>query len=73
MTNAVLIERLCSLVQPPRKHLVTCHGALVSAYGLRPKVVPRQLKGGRVEGTASACRMLRAAVGRNPWRGGTTR
>ena len=40
MTNAVLMERLCELVLQPRQHLLTQHGALESASGLRPKVVP---------------------------------
>ncbi|MFN6193922.1 MAG: transposase, partial [Planctomycetota bacterium] len=35
MTNAVLMERLCALVPPPRKHLVTYHGVLAPASGLR--------------------------------------
>ncbi|MFN7669773.1 MAG: transposase [Planctomycetota bacterium] len=43
MTNAGLLERLCALVPPPREHLVTYHGALAPASGLRPKVVPRQM------------------------------
>jgi hypothetical protein len=46
MTNAVLMERLCALVPPPRKHLVTYHGVLAPASGLRPKVVPRQTAAG---------------------------
>ena len=52
MTNAVLMERLCALVPPPRKHLVTYHGALAPAAGLRPKVVPRQT----AAGAAAGCR-----------------
>ncbi|MFZ9336622.1 MAG: transposase [Burkholderiaceae bacterium] len=52
MTNEVLMERLCALVPPPRKHLVTYHGALAPAAGLRPKVVPRQT----VAGAAAGCR-----------------
>jgi hypothetical protein len=43
MTNEVWMERLCALAPPPRKHLVTYHGVLAPAAGLRPKVVPRQL------------------------------
>jgi hypothetical protein len=54
MTNAVLMERLCALVPPPRKHLVTCHGALAPAAGLRPKVVPRQTAAGEDEGAVAA-------------------
>jgi hypothetical protein len=52
MTKAVLMERLCALVPKPRKHLVTYHGVLASASGLRPKVVPRQLV---EEGEAGGC------------------
>jgi mono/diheme cytochrome c family protein len=40
------------LVPKPRKHLVTYHGVLASASGLRPKVVPRQLV---EEGEAGGC------------------
>jgi hypothetical protein len=53
MTKAVLMERLCALVPKPRKHLVTYHGVLAPASGLRPKVVPRQLV---EEGEAGGCR-----------------
>jgi hypothetical protein len=42
----------CALVPPPRKHLVTYHGALAPAAGLRPKVVPRQT----AAGAAAGCR-----------------
>jgi hypothetical protein len=58
MTNAVLMERLCALVPPPRKHLVTYHGVLAPASGLRPKVVPRQTAAGEEEaaGAAADCR-----------------
>ncbi|MFO0450039.1 MAG: transposase, partial [Pseudomonadota bacterium] len=58
MTNAVLMERLCALVSPPRKHLVTYHGVLAPASGLRPKVVPRQTAAGEEEaaGAAAGCR-----------------
>jgi hypothetical protein len=52
MTSAVLMERLCARVPPPRKHLVTYHGALAPAAGLRPKVVPRQT----AAGAAAGCR-----------------
>ena len=37
----MLIERLVALVPRPRKHLVTYHGVLAPAAGLRPRVVPR--------------------------------
>jgi hypothetical protein len=53
MTKEVLMERLCALVPKPRKHLVTYHGVLAPASGLRPKVVPRQLV---EEGEAGGCR-----------------
>jgi hypothetical protein len=53
MTKAVLMERLCALVPKPRKHLVTYHGVLAPASGLRPKVVPKQLE---EEGEADGCR-----------------
>jgi hypothetical protein len=58
MTNAVLMERLCALVPPPRKHFVTYHGVLAPASGLRPKVVPRQTAVGEEEaaGAAAGCR-----------------
>lgn len=53
MTKAVLMERLCALVPKPRKHLVTYHGVLAPASGLRPKVVPRRVA---AEGEADGCR-----------------
>ncbi len=53
MTKAVLMERLCALVPKPRKHLVTYHGVLAPASGLRPKVVPRPLE---EESEAGGCR-----------------
>jgi hypothetical protein len=58
LTNAVLMERLCALVPPPRKHLVTYHGVLAPASGLRPKVVPRQTVAGEEDaaGAAAGCR-----------------
>ena len=58
MTNAVLMERLCALVPPPHKHLVTYHGVLAPASGLRPKVVPRQTAAGEEDaaGAAAGCR-----------------
>jgi len=36
----LLLERLCALVPRPRKHLVTYHGVLAPAAGLRSRVVP---------------------------------
>jgi hypothetical protein len=46
----VPMRELCALVPPPRKHLVTYHGTLAPASGLRPKVVPRQTAAGENEG-----------------------
>lgn len=40
MEPQVLIERLVALVPRPRKHLVTYHGVLAPASGLRSRVVP---------------------------------
>jgi hypothetical protein len=47
------MERLCALVPKPRKHLVTYHGVLAPASGLRPQVVPRRVE---EEGEAGGCR-----------------
>lgn len=41
MKKEVLMERLCALVPKPRKHLVTYHGVLAPAVGLRSQVVPK--------------------------------
>ena len=41
MTAEVLVERLLALVPRPRRHLVTYHGVLGPAAGLRSRVVPR--------------------------------
>ena len=41
MTPEVLIERLLALVPRPRRHLVTYHGVLAPASGLRSRIVPR--------------------------------
>ena len=41
MSPEVLIERLLALVPRPRRHLVTYHGVLAPAAGLRSRVVPR--------------------------------
>ena len=41
MTKQVLMERLCALVPRPRRHLVTYHGVLAPAAGLRSRVVPK--------------------------------
>jgi hypothetical protein len=51
MTKEVLMERLCALVPKPRKHLVTYHGVLAPASGLRSRVVPRREE----EGEAGGC------------------
>ena len=53
MTKEVLMERLCALVPKPRKHLVTYHGVLAPASGLRSRVVPRRAE---QEGEAGGCR-----------------
>lgn len=53
LTPQVLMERLCALVPRPRKHLVTYHGVLAPAAGLRPRVVPRVEAG---EGGDAGCR-----------------
>ncbi|MFN9706814.1 MAG: hypothetical protein ACK595_18610, partial [Planctomycetota bacterium] len=47
-----------TLVPPPRKHLVTYHGVLAPASGLRPTVVPRQTAAGEEDaaGAAADCR-----------------
>jgi hypothetical protein len=46
MTKDVLMERLCALVPRPRRHLVTYHGVLAPAAGIRPQVVPAVVEGG---------------------------
>jgi hypothetical protein len=53
MTQEVLMERLCALVPRPRKHLVTYHGVLAPASGLRSRVVPRRE---RDTGDVGGCR-----------------
>ena len=63
MTEEVLMERLCALVPKPRKHLVTYHGVLAPASGLRPKVVPRQRE---EEGEAGGCRHVAGGEGEVP-------
>ncbi len=42
MTQGVVMERLSALVPRPRQHLVTYHGVLAPASGLRSRVVPRR-------------------------------
>ena len=44
----VLLERLIALVPRPRKHLVTYHGVLAPAAGIRAMIVP--------QGNGSRCR-----------------
>ena len=44
MTKEVLMERLCALVPKLRKHLVTYHGVLAPAAGLRSQVVPKRVE-----------------------------
>jgi hypothetical protein len=41
MEPEVLVEQLLALVPPPGRHLVTYHGVLAPAAGLRSRVVPR--------------------------------
>jgi len=53
MTKTVLMERLCALVPKPCKHMVTYHGVLAPASGLRSRVVPR---GVEEEREAGGCR-----------------
>jgi len=36
-----VLSALCALVPRPRRHLVTYHGVLAPAAGIRPRVVPR--------------------------------
>jgi Putative transposase/Transposase zinc-binding domain len=43
-TPHTLIERLCALIPRPRKKLVTYHGVLAPAAGLRDRVVPDPLE-----------------------------
>lgn len=54
----VLMERLCALVPRPRRHLVTYHGVLAPAAGIRQWVVPRVEAGAdggcRHDGAAAA-------------------
>jgi len=52
----VLMERLCALVPRPRRHLVTYHGVLAPAAGIRPQVVPRV-----AEGESKSCQHSAAA------------
>ena len=49
----VLMERLCALVPRPRKHLVTYHGVLAPAAGIRPWIVPRVEAGDRCRHTGA--------------------
>jgi hypothetical protein len=68
MTKEVLMERLCALVPKPRKHLVTYHGVLAPAAGLRSRVVPRQVEEegeGCNHGTAGAAAAVPAPVAAN--------
>jgi hypothetical protein len=40
-TPRTLLERLCAMVPPPRRHLLTYHGALAPASSWRSDVVPQ--------------------------------
>jgi hypothetical protein len=61
--SRAMMERLCALVPPPRKHLVTYHGVLAPASGLRPKVVPRQMAVGEEEAASAAAGCRHGAGG----------
>jgi hypothetical protein len=62
MRPEVLIERLLALVPRPRRHLVTYHGVLAPAAGLRSQVVPRwEEDDGRDEAPVAV-----GAVGQSP-------
>lgn len=52
MDKQVLMERLCALVPRPRRHLVTYHGVLGPAAGIRPQVVPAVVE----DGGGESCR-----------------
>jgi hypothetical protein len=69
MTKEVLMERLCALVPKPRKHLVTYHGVLAPASGLRSQVVPRRVeeKGGGGCSDNVAGREVDLGVELPPW------
>lgn len=51
--KAVLMERPCALVHEPRKGLVTYHGVLAPASGLRARMVPHRVE---KAGKAGGCR-----------------
>ena len=56
------MERLCALVPRPRRHLVTYHGVLAPAAGIRQWVVPKvELPEAGAGGVASE--LVDAAVG----------
>ena len=55
MTKGVSMERLCALVPRPRRHLVTYHGVLAPAAGLRPQVVPAMAAGPGRRAVRTAC------------------
>jgi len=65
MEPQVFIERLCALVPRPRKHLVTYHGVLAPAAGLRSRIVPEPAseEDGAGEGDA-VCRHTRGGAGK---------
>jgi hypothetical protein len=63
MTKQVLMERLCALVPRPRRHLVTCHGVLAPAAGLRSRVVPRAANAGDSDGCGPAGRAVAGEAG----------
>lgn len=46
-TPRTLLERLCAMVPPPRRHLLTYHGVLAPASSWRSDVVPQPASRGR--------------------------
>ena len=66
LSPQVLIERLIALVPRPRRHLVTYHGVLAPASGLRSRIVPQVVEEEEAEGAGEGeggCRHReRAAV-----------
>ncbi len=63
LTKEVLMERLCALVPRPRRHLVTYHGVLAPAAGLRSRVVPRAANAGAGGGCGHAGRAVAGEAG----------
>ncbi|MDP6940219.1 MAG: transposase [Planctomycetota bacterium] len=53
-TPRTLLERLCAMVPPPRRHLLTYHGVLAPASSWRSEVVPRSVARSRGSSTSGA-------------------